>query len=280
MTKPSLTVGHGDLNDCHTTTGFTKTDNGNTSTFTIDSGDFFKLDVTVSGGAEETKVVNDVNLGLSTSHYTKIHWAYKCSNVNVKAKIIAEFNDASTQEVLADVGTITWTKGSTTLTTAKTLDHIRLYADHAVGTVYYDFTLVCEGVFTFPFVSGSEELELENNYVYLKIPGRVGNITQYLGMDSPLIRLSGKMNTDTGWRGSGAQDYGYSLTDIFLDSHKEPWQWLASDLINCKVTMPRLKISKIPGSKAQRLWTVEMRLYSLSSGDADVWDWISWLGIT
>lgn len=279
MTKPSITYGHHKLNDCYTATGYTKTDNGNTSTFTIADGDIFKIVVTNCAGAEETKVVNDVNIVGDTTLFTEIHWRYRTSSSSIKAKIIVTDDAAYTQTVLADESSTVWKYGKATLTPGENLDHVQLYADHATGTVYYDFWLICEGTFPFPFVSDLEELELVNNYANGKMPGRVGDITQYMGMDSPLIRLRGKMDMGAGWEAGTDSIPGFRLTDIALDSRKEPWQWLASDLINCKVVMPRLKISKVARSKSLRLWTVTLKHFSLSSGDADNWGWQSWLGL-
>lgn len=235
----SIGNNHGYLNDCDTTTGFTKTDNGNTSTFTIDSGDYFKLDVTVSGTPFETKVVNDANIAKSTTLFPTIRWRYKCSNSSIKAKIIAEFSDASTQNILVDSNSTTFTVGSTTLTTAKTLDHIQLYADHAVGTVFYDFILVYEGQFPLPNVAGGMDLDPVSGNVSLGIPGRITDVTQDLGNKNAVVNCSCDLDQGTWKRTTPTADTidGEVFLDIAHNSRDEPWQWLDTGSHQFKVTV-------------------------------------------
>jgi hypothetical protein len=240
----TISHGHGHLNDCYTTTDYTKTDDGNTSTFTIDNNDYFKLNVTVSGGNEETKVVNDNNIGISTTLYPTIRWRYKTSDSNIKAKIIVEFNDASTQEVVSDASSTTFTVGTTTLTTGKTLDHIRLYADHATGTVYYDYCLVYVGDFTFP--TGQPEtmnFTPKPRFVYLGIPGKVTDNTQNLGCESAIVDMTCNLDIGTFKRSTDTIN-GEVFLDISHNSNTEPWQWLDTELEQFKVSLENLNFNR------------------------------------
>ena len=279
MTKPSLTYGHGYCTDCDSTTGWAEVEDGNTGTHTIRDNTFFKLAVSNSAGNKIYFVYNTSDIDISSSVYTKAAFRYVCSSTSIKAKIVLEFDDATFQTLLGETGVTSLTYGTADITAAKTIDHVRLHANQATGNVYYDFLLLHKGTFTLPFASDTEELELLNNYAYIKIPGRVGNITQYLGADSPIIRLSGIMDTGTGWHGAGSAD-GFDLMTIWKQMHSDPFQWLASDLINCQVTMPSFKISKVAGSKVARKWTLEARHYSLGTGDESIWTGLSWLGLT
>ena len=222
MSWPTITYGKTWQTDCEAITGFTKTDNGNTSTFTSVYGDYFMLDVTVKAGAEETKVVNDVDIDSSTAStaFSQIMWRYKCSNALIKAKVIAEFDDATTQEVMADTTSQSWTVGLATLTPAKTLDHIRLYADHAVGTVYYDFVIVFQGTFTFPGANLVELVGPPPRKANIPIPGKDGLAPQNLGSEPAQVRISADMDTSTTW------NLGKVFDQISHDLSSDLWQWL------------------------------------------------------
>lgn len=258
---------NGFMDDCDDTSGWTKTDNGNTSTFTIDNDDYFKLDVTVSGGNEETKVVNDTNIGVSTTVYTQIRCRYKCSNANIKAKIIAEYTGAEgTKVVLADISSTTWTVVTVTLDSAKTLDHIQLYADHAVGTVYYDFILVYKGDFTLPNTAGGMNLDPLPVYSYISIPSRTTDITQNLGSECAVINLLG-CDLDQGtWKRTTPADTidGEVFLEIAHNSGSEPWQWLETGSHKFKVTVhPRFYWRNNGDGSTSRLLDLVFREYSL-----------------
>lgn len=259
----TLSHGHGSLNDCDSTTGYTKTDNGNTSTFTIDNGDYFKLDVTVTGGAGETKVVNDANIGVSTTTYTQIRWRYKCSNASIKAKIILEFSDATTQEVLADSNSTTWTTGTATPTTAKTLDHISVYADHAVGTVWYDFILVSKGDFTLPNVAGGMHFNPEPREALLDVFGRDTDITQHGGSKNAVVTLSCDLDQGT-WKRTGDTVDGEVFLDMVHNRSSEPFQWLETGSHKFKVTVhPQFRWQDNGDGSTSRLLDLTLREYSL-----------------
>jgi len=281
MAKPTLTYGHGFLDDCDDTTGWDETEDGNTATLTVDDGDVFNINVTNSVGNKVAYYSypdegGAPDIDIFTATFTKFLARYRTSDASIKAKIELVFGDASTQTVLAETSSTTWKEVSVTTTTGKTLDHIRLFGNQATGDVYYDFVLVYKGIFTFPFVSELEQLELENKTAFLEAPSRVGDIPQYLGAKSPIIQVSGVMNTAAAW---GTPD-GQYLLDAWKNVYSDPWQWYTSDLICCKVVPTKFIISKVK-DRRQRVYDFFMRKYDLSSGDADSWtvDNFSWFGL-
>jgi len=248
---------------------------------TVDDGDFFNINVSASAGNKIAyySYPNEggaPDIDISTTIFTKFLARYKTSDSSIKAKIELVFSDASTQVVLAETSSTTWATVSATTTTAKTLDHIRLFGNQATGDVYYDFVLVYHGIFTFPFVSELEQLELENKTAFLESPNRVGDIPQYLGAKSPVIQVGGVMNTATAWGTPG----GEYLLEAWLHTFDDPWQWYTSDLICCKVVPLKFIISKVKGRR-QRVYDLFLRKYDLSSGDATLWkdEDLAWLGL-
>jgi len=234
--------------------------------------DLFDIEATGSAGNKIGYYELDVT-NIATSIYTTALWRYKTSSATIKAKIELIFT-AGTQTILDESDSTTWAHGHTTVTAAKTLDKIRLYANQDTGHVYYDFALICQGIGTFPQWHVLQP-ELPNRYADIEIPGRVGDITQYLGMRSPTIRLEGPMDTSTAW---GTPDGEY-LYRLFHEAHTDPWQWFTSDLINCKVTPRAFSLKQEAGSGYQRLWTATFQLYSLSSGSETTWSDLQWLGL-
>lgn len=299
MTKPTITHGHGHLNDCDDASGLAANHSADpltNPTCTVLHGDIYQIEGTCDAVADEyVSYTEDFTPNISSDVYTKyvVRWKTSESANGLGAVAQIFFADLSWQAVVGATNpeySTTWKVSSGTITPSKTIEKIVFAADDypnsiAAGTfqVYFDFFLLHKNVFTLPFVSGTEGIELLNNLVYLKSPSRVGNITQNLGADSPIIRLSGKMDDDTGWRGSsGAGIHGEDLYNLWLGMKDDPFQWLTTDLLGalggCKVTVPRLAIRKVPGSKSKRMWSVDFRHYSLSSGDADSWTGLDWLG--
>lgn len=141
MTAPTITYGHGKLEDAWATLAadYTLTLNGSTGTATVTSGHDLAIALTVF--VADAYLKNDDNLALSTVTYPTIIFRYKTSG-SATAKVIAEFSDASTQTLLTETASSTWKIVSATLTTAKTLDHLLFYCCDNTGTITYDFFLV------------------------------------------------------------------------------------------------------------------------------------------
>jgi len=279
LTKPSITYGHGFLDDCCKLTGltygdWTETDTGNLLSSAVSVDDYFVL--TRSAGAAEAYLSypnegGANNLGLSSSIYTKIFWRYKTNNSNIKAKIVLVFNDA-TQTVLAESSSTTFTAGSATITSGKTIDHVRLYANAAAGTVTYDFVLICKNIFTFPNTQYGTEFTPPARYADVEIPGRITDVTQNLGSPSATWMASCNLdvsNATEDWKRpqgvlSPKTDYvkGEVFIDISHNSYQEPWQWLDTGKHRFKVT---LRTPQFPESADQHSLDLTFREYSRSS---------------
>jgi hypothetical protein len=87
-------------------------------------------------------------------------------------------------------------------------------------------------------------------FVDLKFPERVGNVTQYLGLVSPIIRVSSVME-------NSSPEYEEYLIRTWLKTRSDSWQWFSSNLITGKMIVGDLNIDK----KA-RIWTLDLREYS------------------
>lgn len=248
----SISYGHGHLNDCTTTTGYTKTDTGNTSTFTIEHGDYFKLNVTNAAAPKITTVVNDddIDLDVGTDElHKKIRYRYRCSNNDIKAKILIEMDGGggTQQTVLAETNSITWKVGTYTITGASDkLDHIFVYANGAEGIVYYDYIIVYEGDFTFPNgaygVRGTDSDR--DGDAQLGIPSRQTDIIQMLGSGNFEYNISCDL-ANSFWTKDGlavhptGTDYvkGQVFYEIRHNSNSEPWQWLDTEREQMKVIL-------------------------------------------
>jgi len=252
-------------------------------------GDIIQLEGTCNDAGDEFCYVENTTPSFTTTSYNKYVLRYKTSvaEEGLSAYALIEFDDATTQTILAS-GTFStrWAYTSGTITASKTVDKIRLYAqdnpnsvDSGTYQVWYDFILLCENIFTFPKVhqdgrTGGLELRVEPRYADIEIPGRVGDISQYLGMSSPSITLSGDMGSGIGW----GTPYGKNLYEVALEACTDPCQWFTSDLVNCKVTPRPLVIEEVPG-KTKRVWSWELRHHSLSRGSESTWNDRQWLGL-
>jgi len=287
MAKPAITYGHGYLTDCDSVTGWmehlTNMVDADAS-LTALYNDVFKITAKFDQGATDEYVYYylDNDISLSSDIYTTYLVRYKTSESanGAKAKVELYFSDHSTQTILPSSYSTRWKTVSGTITSGKTIENIRLYADDdgTDGTfyVYYDFILLCEGIFSFPYVHSIDPLHLSNRYADLAIPGRGGDIPQYLGMKSPFIKLSGDMEEGT-WGGSKIE-FGEFLYRIFHENYNDPWQWFTSDLINCKVTPRDFYISQKHDSNAHRVWNLVLAMYSASSGAESTWNSLQWFG--
>ena len=286
MAKPTITYGHGYLTDCYDATGwleFRENMADADASLTVLYNDVFKITAKFDQGATDEYVYYQKDItDISSDIYSKFLIRYKTSESanGAKAKVMLGFSDSSAQTILDGSYSTRWTTASGTVTSGKTISYVRIYADDdgTDGTfyVYYDFILLCEGTFSFPYVHSIDPLQLSNRYADLAIPGRDGDIQQYLGMKSPLIKLSGDMEEGT-WGGSKIE-FGEFLYRIFHENYHDPWQWFTSDLINCKVTPRDFYISQKHDSNAHRVWNLVLAMYSASSGAESTWNSLQWLG--
>jgi len=226
--------------------------------------DYFKLNITSSTGNKTYNIYASAG-SLSPSVYTKLVYRYKTSDTNIKAKIVAQFNDGS-QTVLSESSSTTWVTGSATLDTDKgSLLWIRLYANQATGQVYYDFVLVCKGIFTFPNCGYGLEFTPPARYAMLEIPSRVGDITQNLGSPSATVTIG--CNLDVGdWKRSGDYVDGEVFLDIAHNSSSEPFQWLDTGTEQFKATLDTPVFRReADGNSARRILELTFREYRRSS---------------
>ncbi len=242
---------------------------------------------------------NDLDFSTTDYPFILIRYFTSESTAGAHAKVVVAFDgydngktvaqnitDGNAQLVLDNAYSTTWAVEGVALTSGKTLDHVLLFAecdtDTANGTyyVYYDFVLICVSSFTFPFVDRIVRVPMRKKVAIIEIPGRDSDIIQDLGMNSPRLRLEGTMDASaTNW-GSPYGSILYAITRGSTGGYHDPWQWFTSDVINCKVTpAPEgFVIAQDKDAKAQRTWTLDLILYSLSSLDETTWDNLQWAG--
>jgi hypothetical protein len=137
--------------------------------------------------ANDTYTHNGTAIALSSTTYTKIRWRYKTTG-SATAKIIIEFSDASTQTVLSETAGSTWTTGSATVTTAKTINYVRLYGCDGAGTTTYDFVQIYMANYILPNTISMDQ-RFTSNDAYIGVPGRQGEVTQALGTQLLEVRM-------------------------------------------------------------------------------------------
>jgi hypothetical protein len=246
-----------DATDTYLISNWMETEDGNTATITTVSEDLLGITVSASAGnklcyysypSEATN--HTANLGISSSTYTKIRWRYICSNASVKARIDLVFSDGDVQAVLAATNNTGWTVGSTTLTAAHTLDHIRLYATAATGIVYYDFIQIYKGDFTFPNIASANGT-FNPRLIKIPIPGKGGDDTQGLGTEDAEFDLTCDLtvsnDTEDWMRPQGTltpktdNKRGQVFWEIVHRSSNEPWVWIdtESEQFKANIGIPR-----------------------------------------
>jgi len=236
LTKPIITFGHGVQIDCNRISGGTEgtwiEEEAYAANGTVEPiyDEYFDLENT--GGAVDYGIYNNTNLSLNTTLYKYILIRYKTSSTNIKAKVIAEFSDTSTQTLLEETSSTTYTVVSKALTTSKTLDHLHLWANNATGHIYYDFVFVFKNVFTFPNTEFGKYWIPPARNIDIEIPSRVTNITQNLGAPSARFECSCDLDLGT-WKrlianGYDADDYvnGQVFDEISHNSYQNAWNWL------------------------------------------------------
>lgn len=206
---------------------WTENDGGSTVTYTIDEYNNLDIEITayVGDAYVETKTAGN-NLGLSSTTHTRARFRYKTSG-NATAKIVLEFNDASTQTLLAETASSTWVVGDVAITTAKTIDHIYLYCCDGTGHVYYDFLQIYANNYILPNVVRMDLPSVLNAPV-LPIPGFSGSKSQKLGSEIQFTMtcdLDMEHSTVT-WK----RPQGDTATDSNnLDPLYELWHYMGCD---------------------------------------------------
>ncbi|MCJ7767711.1 hypothetical protein MUP79_04930 [Candidatus Bathyarchaeota archaeon] len=286
MTKPTITYGHGFLDDCNSTTDWTKTEVGlSATTHTILNGDYFDLAGTCDdAGDEYMYITRDLTaLSLSTDIAPKllVRWKTSAAANGLQAKIKVWYVGGATTETVLGFSTL-YTTSTVNLTPGKVLQYIRLYADDnpdslAAGTfhVYYDFVMVCQGVFTWPF-TGGVRLDGYNNIPRLKIINKVGNATQWLGADDSALRVWGDIDStgvdaagvpqvNQGWHGRWTTKDAEAFYQILHYCFCDPWQWFTSEVGSLKVTMDHFGIEQSDTCNNLLRYELDMHEYRLGS---------------
>jgi len=265
----TITYGHGWLSDCNTTTGWVETEDGNVGSVSVLYDDWFIIHITSSSGNKIYYISypdegGASNLSLNSTLYTVIYYRY-LANGSAKAKIVLVFSDATTQTVLAETTSTAWKTGFAYITSGKTIDHIRFYANQAAGDVYYDFALICMSIFSFPNVGHGLDVRLPPRYAIIPISSRIGDVTQNLGSESATVNVSCDLNRGS-WKRSGDYIDGEVFYDIAHNSYQEPFQWLDTGSEQFKVTLETPVVHRISdGRKTQRILDLQFREYSRSS---------------
>jgi len=184
---------------------------------------------------------------------------------------VARFQSGS-QTILSESSSTTWVTGSATLDTSKgNLLWLWLYANQATGQVYYDFVLVCKGIFTFPNCGYGLEFTPPARYAMLEIPTRVGDITQNLGSPSATVTIG--CDLDVGdWKRSGDHVDGEVFLDIAHNSSSEPWQWLDTGTEQFKATLDTPVFRRESnGNSVRRILDLTFREYRRSSASHETY---------
>jgi hypothetical protein len=243
MTAPSVTYGHGKLEDTWATLAddYTLTDGGSTGSYGVTAGQDFYITLTAFVGDAYLK--NDTNLALPTNTYPKILFRYK--TLGATAKVVAEFSDASTQTLLSETSSVSWKIVSATLTADKTLDHLSFYCCDDEGSVYYDFFLVCKGVFTFPQYAKLTYSQ-RNRYSNTSIFTRLGRRKSWVGADELIVNIEGDVDSNRStWKPTGYAVFAAQiLNDIHHNASTEAWQWFKCDRGQFKAVMEDLTITE------------------------------------
>ena len=205
------------------------TGDGDVATMTVVDSEYFKIDLTaVLGDAsvywEYPDSVGADDIGIDSTIYQLVLYRYKCSNPNVKAKIEEVWSGGAVKTILPETNATTFTYGTIIIdgTVGQDVDHIRLYATNAIGNVYYDFVVLCEGTFTFP--TADVELYLpQPTIANIGIPGRDGQILQNLGSELARVHITADMTPAT--TAEWGTPKGQRIYQICHHQSNDLWQW-------------------------------------------------------
>jgi len=269
----TLTYGHGKLYDFESVTGWTETELGSVGSFATD-GDVVTITIASIGGTNTYYIANDDehHIDVHSDIYTKILGRYKTSSSSIKAEVQLVFDDASTQTVLAETSSTTWKTFTTTITATKTIDHIRLHADQATGTVEYDFILIHQATFTFP-TNQPETMTFEPcppRLAFLDVPGRSGDIDQGLATHSGMYTLYCNLDVGTWKRAANPVDTinGEVFIQIAHQSKTDPWQWFDNEYEQLKVKLVSCQFTRRGN---EHYVMVTLKEYRLGSAYAETW---------
>jgi len=272
MANPSITNSHAKLYDDCTVADW-DAHGGNTGTFASYLNDWIKLNVTVLGGANDYYIHNTVDFhSFIIATYPMIMYRYCTSDLNIKAQIIVYDHAGNPQTILPSSSSTTPVVGAETITLTGHVDKVALYANDAVGTVYYDFILFYAGTFTFPFVSKEVSIDISNNYAHLPIIGKIGSATQWLGAPDTTIHIVGGVDASVGastrWHDAYSKDLGV-LYQVMHQAVDEPWQWFTSDVFSGKVTPASLRVRQAADAEQLLDYDLELAEYRRGSPNLD-----------
>jgi len=270
LTKPTITWGHGDLEECdvaYTTRG-DSADPLTTPTCTIPYPSVMRIQGTTDNVAAEEwcyyQSADLTSLAVSTSVYDKwlLRFRTSVSSLGLGAKLVVVDTDDVEETIYGSTPEYSteWKVVSGTLATlTEDLKYIRFYAiedavDNPNGTYYvdYDFLLLHKGTFTFPNCAEGFDFTPPPRYATIPIFGRVGDITQGGGSELAVVHCG--CNLDVGsetidgvtvskWmRPQGATPKtDYVKAEVFYEiahnTYREPWQWLTTGETQFKATM-------------------------------------------
>ncbi len=219
---------------------WTETEDGNVAATTLDYSGYLRILVASSANNKVYYVTHDMT-NLSSTIYAKIRFRYICGNSSLKAKIVLVFT-SGTQEVLVETNSTALITGVVTITTDKTIDSIRLYANGDKGTgdcsVYYECIQIFTGTFTLPNANNIHiPLSILQDAI-IPIPLRSGTVQQPLGSGDLTVTMDCDLDIDNDtndWqRPQGTltkATYEVMNGQVFLDilhnlGKNDLWQWL------------------------------------------------------
>ena len=290
MTLPTISYKQGWQTDCDDTTDWDETEDGNTGTVTVRSGTFFRLNVSASVGNKIYYVSypdegGADNISISSTVYTKARFRYITDSSGIKAKIMLVFSDATTQTILDEIANqTTLTVGTADITSGKTIDHIRLYANGTTGNVWYEFIMLYTGDFTFPFFKRLVP-KFPMKIIKIEIPGSDTDTTQHLGRGNAEFTIEGTMQHGETWGSltgalvdSSVLTYGEFLYQILRERY---FQWLTTDLGNFKVmVVPEgFEFIQDPDTGQQRGYVLKFIEYEAGDTSDALFNDPAWYGI-
>ena len=274
MTAPTITYGHGFLEDAWATLAddYTLTAGGSTGSFGVSTSQNLYINITTRVG--DAYAENDDDIDISTTLYPTFICRY-CTTGSAKAKIVAVFDDASTQTLLTDTANTDFTVVKATLTTGKTLDHLRFYNTTGTGFTNYDFVLVCKGVFTFPQYTRIH-YSMTNRYSNVEVASRIGRRKSWSGANELIVVVDGDLDSQRdGWKrpvGNTTKTdvlAAQVLDEIHHNADTETFQWFTCDRGQFKAVMEALEYTEGPEQPFLYAYHVVLSEYLLVKGQTD-----------